>query len=196
MRIGIPKETWPGETRVAVIPAAIAGLVKSGLEVAVESGAGTAAGFPDEGYRSQGAALVSRPELFKTSDIVLQVRATPADSSALRTGQTVIGFADPLGSPQVIRQIAPTGVNLFSMELMPRITRAQSMDALSSMATIAGYKGVLLAATTLPRMFPMLMTAAGTISPARVFIMGAGVAGLTVAGVLRWHVRRRRESGE
>src|SRR5580765_1723280 len=185
MRVGIPKETWPGETRVAVIPAAIAGLVKSGLEVAVESGAGTAAGFPDEGYRSQGAALVSRPELFKTSDIVLQVRATPADSSALRTGQTVIGFADPLGSPQVIRQIAPTGVNLFSMELMPRITRAQSMDALSSMATIAGYKGVLLAATTLPRMFPMLMTAAGTVSPARVFIMGAGVAGLQAISTAR-----------
>src|SRR5262245_40190405 len=111
MRVGIPKETWPGETRVAVIPAAVSGLVKSGLEVAVESGAGTEAGFPDEGYRSQGATLVSRPELFKSSDIVLQVRATPADPSVLRTGQTVIGFADPLGSPQVIRQLAPTGVN-------------------------------------------------------------------------------------
>jgi NAD(P) transhydrogenase subunit alpha len=185
MRVGIPKETWPGETRVAVIPAAIPGLVKSGLEVAVEFGAGTAAGFPDDGYRSQGATVVSRPQLFKTSDIVLQVRATPADPSALRSGQTVIGFADPLGSPQVIRQLAPTGVNLFSMELMPRITRAQSMDALSSMATIAGYKGVLLAATTLPRMFPMLMTAAGTISPARVFIMGAGVAGLQAISTAR-----------
>ncbi len=185
MRVGIPKETWPGETRVAVIPTAIPGLLKSGLDVAVESGAGKAAGFPDEGYRSQGATVVSRPELFKTSDIVLQVRATPADPSALRSGQTVIGFADPLGSPQAIRQIAPTGVNLFSMELMPRITRAQSMDALSSMATIAGYKGVLLAATTLPRMFPMLMTAAGTISPARVFIMGAGVAGLQAISTAR-----------
>ena len=185
MRVGIPKETWPGETRVAVIPAAIPALVKSGLEVTVESGAGTAAGFPDEGYRSQGATVVSRPELFKTSDIVLQVRATPADPSTLRSGQTVIGFADPLGSPDVIRQLAPTGVNLFSMELMPRITRAQSMDALSSMATIAGYKGVLLAATTLPRMFPMLMTAAGTISPARVFIMGAGVAGLQAISTAR-----------
>ena len=166
MRVGIPKETWPGETRVAVIPAAIPALVKSGLEVAVESGAGAAAGFPDEGYRAQGAMMISRPELFKTSDIILQVRATPADPSVLHDGQTIIGFADPLGSPQTIRQLAPTGVNLFSMELMPRITRAQSMDALSSMATIAGYKGVLLAATTLPRMFPMLMTAAGTISPA------------------------------
>jgi proton-translocating NAD(P)+ transhydrogenase subunit alpha len=185
MRVGIPKESWPGETRVAVIPAAIPGLVKSGLEVAVESGAGTAAGFPDDSYQSQGAILVPRPELFRTSDIVLQVRATPADPSALHRGQTVIGFADPLGSPQVIRQLAPTGINLFSMELMPRITRAQSMDALSSMATIAGYKGVLLAATTLPRMFPMLMTAAGTISPARVFIMGAGVAGLQAISTAR-----------
>jgi NAD(P) transhydrogenase subunit alpha len=185
MRVGIPKETSPGETRVALIPAAVPPLVKSGLEVALESGAGTAAGFPDETYRSQGAAIVSRAELFRTSDIVLQVRATPAEASLLRNGQTVIGFADPLGNPQAIRQLAPTGINLFSMELMPRITRAQSMDALSSMATIAGYKGVLLAATTLPRMFPMLMTAAGTISPARVFIMGAGVAGLQAISTAR-----------
>jgi proton-translocating NAD(P)+ transhydrogenase subunit alpha len=185
MRIGIPKETLPGETRVAVIPAAVPLLVKSGLEVAVESGAGTAAGFPDDEYRSKGAAVVSRPELFRTADIVLQVRATPAEPALLRTGQTVIGFADPLGNPQAIQQIATTGINLFSMELMPRITRAQSMDALSSMATIAGYKGVLLAATTLPRMFPMLMTAAGTISPARVFIMGAGVAGLQAISTAR-----------
>src|SRR6185503_5236203 len=185
MRVGIPKETSPGETRVAVIPAAVPPLVKSGLEVAVETGAGTAAGFPDETYRSQGAAIVSRPELFRTSDIVLQVRATPAEPSLLRRGQTVIGFADPLGGPQAIREVAPTGINLFSMEMMPRITRAQSMDALSSMATIAGYKGVLLAATTLPRMFPMLMTAAGTIAPAHVFIMGAGVAGLQAISTAR-----------
>jgi H+-translocating NAD(P) transhydrogenase subunit alpha len=185
MKVGIPKETWPGETRVAVIPAAVPGLLKAGLEVAVESGAGTAAGFTDEMYRAQGAALVSRPDLFKASDIVLQVRATPTDGSSLRSGQTVIGFADPLGAPDAIRKLASSGINLFSMELMPRITRAQSMDALSSMATIAGYKAVLLAATTLPRMFPMLMTAAGTISPARVFIMGAGVAGLQAISTAR-----------
>ena len=185
MKVGIPKETWPGETRVAVIPAAVPGLLKAGLEVAVESGAGTAAGFTDEMYRAQGAALVSRPDLFKASDIVLQVRATPTDGSSLRSGQTVIGFADPLGAPDAIRKLAPSGINLFSMELMPRITRAQSMDALSSMATIAGYKAVLLAATTLPRMFPMLMTAAGTISPARVFIRGAGVAGLQAISTAR-----------
>jgi H+-translocating NAD(P) transhydrogenase subunit alpha len=185
MRVGIPRETLPGENRVAVIPAAVAGLIKSGLEVSVERGAGVAAGFIDDAYLAQGAAVVSRTEVFGTSDILLQVRATPADPSLLRTGQAVIGFADPLGAPQVIRSLAPTGINLFSMELMPRITRAQSMDALSSMATIAGYKAVLLAATTLPRMFPMLMTAAGTISPARVFIMGAGVAGLQAISTAR-----------
>jgi NAD(P) transhydrogenase subunit alpha len=151
----------------------------------VEAGAGTAAGFPDEMYRAQGATLASRSDVFRTSDILLQVRAAPADGSSLRSGQTVIGFADPLGAPDVIRSMAPSGINLFSMELMPRITRAQSMDALSSMATIAGYKGVLLAAVTLPRMFPMLMTAAGTIAPARVFIMGAGVAGLQAISTAR-----------
>jgi NAD(P) transhydrogenase subunit alpha len=185
MKVGIPKETWPGETRVAVIPAAVPGLLKAGLDVAVDAGAGTAAGFTDDMYRAQGATLVGRSDLFKSSDIVLQVRAMPADPLSLRAGQTVIGFADPLGAPQAIRALAPTGVNLFSMELMPRITRAQSMDALSSMATIAGYKGVLLAADALPRMFPMLMTAAGTTSPARVFIMGAGVAGLQAISTAR-----------
>jgi NAD(P) transhydrogenase subunit alpha len=185
MRVGIPRETFPGETRVALVPAAVPPLLKSGLEVIVESGAGIAAGFPDEMYRAQGASVGSRQEVFGTADIVLQVRAVPADATRLRSGQTVIGFADPLGGPKTIHDLAPSGVNLFSMELMPRITRAQSMDALSSMATIAGYKGVLLAATTLPRMFPMLMTAAGTISPARVFIMGAGVAGLQAISTAR-----------
>src|SRR5688500_16584976 len=130
MKVGIPKETWPGEARVAVVPAAVPGLVKSGLEVAVEAGAGIAAGFTDDMYRGQGATLVSRSDLFRSSDIVLQIRAVPADPSSLRSGQAVIGFADPLGAPDAIRRLAPTGVNLFSMELMPRITRAQSMDAL------------------------------------------------------------------
>jgi NAD(P) transhydrogenase subunit alpha len=185
MKVGIPRETWPGETRVAVVPAAVAGLVKAGLEVLVEQGAGTTAGFLDEAYRAQGAAVASRADVFKSSDILLQVRATPGDPALLRSGQTVVGFADPLGVPQAIRRFAATGATLFSMELMPRITRAQSMDALSSMATIAGYKAVLLAATTLPRMFPMLMTAAGTISPARVFVMGAGVAGLQAISTAR-----------
>jgi NAD(P) transhydrogenase subunit alpha len=185
MRVGIPKEITPGETRVAVIPAAIPGLIKAGLDIAVETGAGVAAGFPDEAYRSHGAAIATRAEVFASADVVLQVRATPGDPRLLRQGQAVIGFADPLGAPSAVRDIAATGAALLSMELMPRITRAQSMDALSSMATIAGYKGVLLAADALPRMFPMLMTAAGTISPAKVFIVGAGVAGLQAISTAR-----------
>ncbi len=185
MRVGIPRETWPGETRVAVIPAAVPALIKAGLDIAVEPGAGSAAGFTDDAYAGHGAALVSRTDLFRTTDIVLQVRAVPAEPSQLHAGQAVIGFADPLGAPEAVRALAPTGISLFSMELMPRITRAQSMDALSSMATVAGYKGVLLAANALPRMFPMLMTAAGTISPARVFIVGAGVAGLQAISTAR-----------
>ena len=177
MRVGVPRETLPGETRVAVIPPGVTALIKSGLQVAVEPGAGDAAGFPDDVYRSHGAEMMPRAALMKTADILLTVRATPADPE-LRPGQVVIGFADPLGAPQAIRQVAAAGATMLSMELMPRITRAQSMDALSSMATIAGYKGVLIAANALARMFPMMMTAAGTISPARVFVIGAGVAGL------------------
>ena len=184
MRVGIPTESWPGETRVALIPAAVPGLIKAGLDVVVQEGAGAAAGFPDAAYRTQGAAIGSRAEAFG-ADVVLQVRSAPGDPALLRAGQTVIGFADPLGAPEGIARLAPSGATLLSMELMPRITRAQSMDALSSMATIAGYKGVLLAAVTLPRMFPMLMTAAGTISPARVFIVGAGVAGLQAIATAR-----------
>jgi H+-translocating NAD(P) transhydrogenase subunit alpha len=177
MRVGVPKETSPGETRVALIPAGAATLIKSGLPVVVEKDAGRAAGFLDDAYVAQGATIAPRADVFATSDIILQVRATPVDP-AVRAGTAAIGFADPLGAPNVIREGAASGVTLLSMELMPRITRAQSMDALSSMATISGYKGVLLAANALPRMFPMLMTAAGTVSPARVFIVGAGVAGL------------------
>jgi NAD(P) transhydrogenase subunit alpha len=184
MRVGIPKETWPGETRVAVIPAGAAALKKAGLDVAIEQGAGTAAGFVDDAYLQQGAAVISRSELFANAEIILQVRAIPI-AEGLRKGQMVIGFADPLGAPEAIEQAAATGATLLSMELMPRITRAQSMDALSSMATIAGYKGVLLAAMASPRMFPMLMTAAGTVAAARVFIVGAGVAGLQAIATSR-----------
>jgi NAD(P) transhydrogenase subunit alpha len=184
MRVGIPRETWPGETRVAVIPSGAAALKKIGVDVAVETGAGVAAGFPDEAYRQQGAAVLGRAEIFEGADVLLTVRATPA-GGPVRQGQAVIGFADPLGAPDAVHQIAATGAILLSMELMPRITRAQSMDALSSMATIAGYKGVLLAANTSPRMFPMLMTAAGTISSARAFIVGAGVAGLQAIATAR-----------
>ena len=185
MKVGVPKETWPGETRVALIPASVGALKKSGLEVAVERSAGAAAGFTDAAFEQAGAAVVSRADVFSQSDIILQVRALPADLASLRPGQVVIGFADPLGAPDDVQVLAGRGVTAFSMELMPRITRAQSMDALSSMATIAGYKGVLLAADRLPRMFPMMMTAAGTLAAAKVFVVGAGVAGLQAIATSR-----------
>ncbi len=193
MIVGIPKETHPGEHRVALVPEAAAGLVGLGLEVIVESGAGAAAGFVDSAYAERGAALVEgRADLFARADVVLQVRtmgASPeagrADLEHMREGQIVIGAAEPLGDIAPLRDMAQCGVTLFAMELMPRITRAQSMDILSSMATIAGYKAVLLAAEHLPRMFPLLMTAAGTLTPARVLIVGAGVAGLQAIATAR-----------
>jgi H+-translocating NAD(P) transhydrogenase subunit alpha len=192
MRIGVPKETFPGEIRVALVPAALAPLKNTGAAIAIERGAGEAAGFLDAAYTAAGAEIVSRDDVFATSDVLLQVRTPPAnpdqgraDLARIRRDQVLIGFAEPLSAPDETRAIAERGATLFAMELMPRITRAQSMDALSSMATIAGYKAVLLAASTLPRMFPMLMTAAGTVAPARVFIMGAGVAGLQAISAAR-----------
>jgi NAD(P) transhydrogenase subunit alpha len=186
MIIGIPKETFPGDHRVALVPATIPALTKAKLEVVVESGAGVVAGYPDAAYQEKGARLVpDRGEVFKAADVILQVRslggnpeAGRGDLERFRRDQAVIGFMDPLGSPQAARDLAGRGAVAFSMELIPRITRAQSMDAQSTMATIAGYKAVLLAAEVLPRIFPMLMTAAGTLTPARVFVIGAGVAGL------------------
>src|SRR5690349_10583620 len=133
MRIGVPRESFPGENRVALTAAAVTALKKSGLDVAVERGAGNAAGFTDAAYEHAGASLVSRSDVFSTADILLQVRSIPPETSTLHRGQVVIGFADPLGSPDAIRALADAGVTAFSMELMPRITRAQSMDALSSM---------------------------------------------------------------
>jgi len=185
MIVGVPRETFPGERRVALIPSVIPALIKSGAEVLVEVGAGTEAGFPDADYSAKGARSVSRAEVFSRADVVLMVRAPganpahgAADTARLRQGQVVVGFAEPLTAHQATDEVATRGASLFSMELIPRITRAQSMDALSSMASIAGYKAVLLAAGELPRMFPMMNTAAGTIAPARVFVIGAGVAGL------------------
>ena len=186
MVVGIPAETFPGERRVATVPAVVPALTKAGLDVLLEPGAGAAAGFPDAGYVEKGAALAAdRAHLFATADTVLQVRALGANPDAgradlelMRPGQVVVGLSEPLGAPAAARDLAGRGVTAFSMELIPRITRAQSMDALSSMATIAGYKAVLVAAEALPRMFPMMMTAAGTVTPARVFVVGAGVAGL------------------
>jgi NAD(P) transhydrogenase subunit alpha len=184
MRIGVLKESFPGETRVALVPAHVTALVKAGHQVLIEAGAGGRAGFPDREYADKGASIAARAEAIG-AELLLQVRSATANPvsgaaeiDALRADQAVIGFAEPLTAGELTRRMAAQGVTSFSMELMPRITRAQSMDALSSMATVAGYKAVLLAADTLPRMFPMLMTAAGTIAPARVFVVGAGVAGL------------------
>ena len=186
MVVGIPAETFPGERRVATVPGVLPALKKAGLDVLVEPGAGAAAGFPDADYVEKGASIATdRAHLFATADIVLQVRALGANPDAgradlelIRPGQVIIGLSEPLGAPAAARELAGRGATAFSMELIPRITRAQSMDALSSMATIAGYKAVLVAAEALPRMFPMMMTAAGTVTPARVFVVGAGVAGL------------------
>jgi len=185
MIVGVPKETFPGERRVALVPTALRPLIKAGLEVIVETGAGADAGYPDSAYADKGAKIASsRDEVFG-ADIVVQVRgygANPeegkADVERLRRGQIVIGTFEPLTSIPAAKEVAAKGATLFAMELIPRITRAQSMDVLSSMATIAGYKAVLLGANHLPKMFPMMMTAAGTISPAKVFVVGAGVAGL------------------
>ncbi|MBN2476245.1 MAG: Re/Si-specific NAD(P)(+) transhydrogenase subunit alpha [Pirellulales bacterium] len=192
MLVAVAKETFPGEKRVALIPAAVSGLIKAGMEVMVEASAGEAAGFPDQAFAEKGAKIAqNRAEVFQ-ADVILQVRAAGANPEAgradfgqFRQGQTLIGMCDPLGSPQPAAELAQRGVTLFALELLPRITRAQSMDVLSSMATIAGYRAVLLAAETLPKMFPMMMTAAGTIAPAKVFIMGVGVAGLQAIATAR-----------
>jgi NAD(P) transhydrogenase subunit alpha len=193
MIIGIPRETFPGEDRVALVPDAVSGLVALNSEIIVEPGAGTAAGFADTDYIEQGAQIAAnRDEVFARADVILQVRtfgANPeagrADLALTRSGQVIIGASDPLTAGPQLRELATTGATLFAMELIPRITRAQSMDILSSMATIAGYKAVLIAADALPRMFPLLMTAAGTLTPARVLIIGAGVAGLQAIATAR-----------
>lgn len=186
LTIGVPQETFPGERRVAMAPRAMDVLLKSRAEILIECGAGAAAGFPDREFEKHGAHILnSRTEVFRAADVVLQVRtlgANPdagrADLPLFRPGQIVVGFSEPLTAPRECADLAAFGVTAFAVELIPRIARAQSMDALSSMASIAGYKAVLLAAEALPRMFPLMMTAAGTIAPARVFVLGAGVAGL------------------
>jgi len=190
MIIGVVKETYPGEARVALVPPLVAPLVKAGLQVRVESGAGTAAGWTDAAYVEKGAAVTSRAEVLQ-ADVLLVVRGGGAnaagaeDAKQLHRGQTLIGMLDPLNAPEAAQALAATGVTAFALELLPRITRAQSMDVLSSMATVAGYKAVLLAAAHQTRMFPMLMTAAGTITPARVLVIGAGVAGLQAIATAR-----------
>ncbi len=190
---GVPRETCPGERRVALTPAAAGALIKTGIEVVIEAGAGEAAGFPDAEYIEKEARILdSREKVFETARVIVQVRgfgANPerggADLKLMRPGQAVIGMHEPLGAPEAAAALAARKTAALSMELMPRITRAQSMDVLSSMATIAGYKAVLLAAESLPKIFPMLMTAAGTVAAARVFVIGAGVAGLQAVATAR-----------
>ncbi len=186
MKIGVPKETFPGERRVALIPDSATALAKAGHEMVIEAGAGNAAGYPDEAYAERGATVVpDRATVFSATDAIFQVRgfganqaAGRADLELMRSGQIVLAMMDPLGEPGAIQELAAKNVIAFALEMIPRITRAQSMDVLSSMATVAGYKAVLLAADMAPRMFPMFMTAAGTIKPAHVLVVGAGVAGL------------------
>ena len=193
MIVGVPKETFPGERRVALVPAVVPTLAKAKCEVLVESGAGVAAFYPDAAYVEKGARIAaSRAEVFASADAVFQVlghgandKTGRADLPLLRRDQVLIAFLRPLGSPESVKEIAATGATAFAVELMPRITRAQNMDALSSMSTVAGFKAVLLAASTLPRMFPMLTTAAGTIPPARVLVVGAGLAGLQAIATAR-----------
>jgi NAD(P) transhydrogenase subunit alpha len=193
MIVGVPRETFPGERRVALVPAVLPTLAKAGLQIVVEAGAGVQAGYPDADYASKGAKILpDRAEVFRTADIITQVlcygsndRTGKADLPLFHRDQILVGFLRPLGSVETITEIAKKRVTSFSVELMPRSTRAQSMDALSSMSTISGYKAVLLAADTLPKIFPMLTTAAGTITPARVLIIGCGVAGLQAIATAR-----------
>ena len=193
MIIGVPKESYPGERRVALVPTVIPTLAKAGFEIMVESGAGACAEYPDALYAEKGAKIVpDRAAVFSQADIITQVLCYgsndvtgKADLPLMRKGQILVGFLRPLGSAEVLQQVAATGVTAFAVELMPRSTRAQSMDALSSMGTIAGYKAVLLAAVTLPKLFPMMTTAAGTVTPAKLFVIGAGVAGLQAIATAR-----------
>jgi H+-translocating NAD(P) transhydrogenase subunit alpha len=193
MIVGVPRESFPGERRVSLVPAVLPTLAKAGMEVVVEGGAGFEAGYTDAEYAAKGAKIIpDRAEVFRAADIITQVlcygsndRTGKADVPLYHPNLVLVGFLRPLGSAETIQEIATKGVTAFSVELMPRTTRAQSMDALSSMATISGYKAVLVAADTLPKLFPMLTTAAGTITPARVLILGCGVAGLQAIATAR-----------
>ncbi len=192
MVIGVPRETFGGERRVALTPRACEALIKLKLEVVVEFSAGLDAGFPDEEYVRRGVRLASREAVFAEAGVIVQARAPGAnpdggrsDLASLKQGQILIGFGEPLTALRECAELADRGVSFFAMELVPRITRAQAMDALSSMAGIAGYEAVLIGATTLPKMFPMMMTAAGTITPAKVLVLGAGVAGLQAIATAR-----------
>ncbi|MCA9193826.1 MAG: Re/Si-specific NAD(P)(+) transhydrogenase subunit alpha [Planctomycetales bacterium] len=192
MKVAVVKERYPGERRVALVPNNIPQLTKAGFEVFVEADAGREAGFLDAAYIEKGAEIVPDLSVVMEADMVLCVRCAGADHEAgaamrgkARSGQIIIGSCDPLGQAKAIADWAPTGSILFSLELIPRITRAQSMDVLSSQATIAGYRAVLIAAMELPKMFPMMMTAAGTLAATKGFVIGAGVAGLQAIATAR-----------
>jgi H+-translocating NAD(P) transhydrogenase subunit alpha len=186
MRISVPLEKQPGEARVALVPESIKKLASGGVEVAVERGAGEKAGFLDSDYTAAGAKIMDRASLLREADIVTCInRPEQEDFSLLKPGTVIIGFLKPLDEPDRLEPIIRGRLTAFSMELIPRITRAQAMDALSSMATVAGYKAVLMAADHLPKLFPLLMTAAGTIPPAKVLVLGAGVAGLQAIATAR-----------
>ena len=182
MRLGVTRETAPGERRVALVPETAAKLSAAGFDIVVEPGAGEAASFLDQAYTDAGATLASPWE----ADILVKVRKPTEDEIArLHDGQVLIGFLDPLADPEGVERLAARGVIAFAMESIPRITRAQPMDALSSQANVGGYKAALLAAEQLPRFFPMMMTAAGTVPPAKVLVIGAGVAGLQAIATAR-----------
>jgi NAD(P) transhydrogenase subunit alpha len=183
VRIGVPREVEPGERRVALVPEAVSKLLTGGFQVVVEQGAGIAASFPDDAYGEAGAELADR--VWEADAIVKVRKPTAEEAQRLRSGQVLIGFLEPLTDRAGIELLMQRGVNAFAMESIPRTTRAQSMDALSSQATVSGYKAVLLAAERLPRFFPMLMTAAGTVAPAKVLVLGAGVAGLQAIATAR-----------
>jgi H+-translocating NAD(P) transhydrogenase subunit alpha len=191
--IGVPKESYPGDRRVAIVPAVLPTLTKAGFEVHIQAGAGIDAGYPDSQYVDKGAKIVAdRAAVFAGADIVTQILCYGAndmtgkqDVPLYRRDQILVGFLRPFGEKAVVQEVATSGVMSFSIELMPRTTRAQSMDALSSLATVAGYKAVIMAADNHPRIFPMLTTAAGTVTPARVFIIGCGVAGLQAIATAR-----------
>ncbi len=193
MLVGVPRESFPGERRVALAPMTLAHLKKAKLEVMIESGAGASAGFLDAAYADHGASIAaSRREVFSAADVILQVRALganpegwQADLELMRSGQALIAVMDPLSAPEPAQAAAARGIEAFALDLVPRITRAQAMDVLSSQANLAGYKAALLGADALPKIFPMLMTAAGTITAAKVLVVGAGVAGLQAIATAR-----------
>ena len=184
MRVGVPKESAPGERRVALVPESVGRLAAAGSEVTVEAGAGAAAGYPDESYREAGATVAE--DAYDGADLVARVRKPASDDLArLKEGIVLVGFLEPLSDPEGVERLAERGVVAFAMESIPRITRAQAMDALSSQATVAGYKAGLIAAERLPKFFPLLMTAAGTVAPAKALVLGAGVAGLQAIATAR-----------